>query len=57
MKKVTFKSVVKIGGTPWNPKSTKTFEIIEYTEADESSIRLRAMALNWTVVSIENCVK
>lgn len=47
MKKVTFKSTVKIG------KAEKTFTIVEYTEADDSAIRLRALALNWVLVSIE----
>lgn len=44
MKKVTFK--------PMNPKNG-TQPIIEFTDADVDAIRLRAMALNWFVVSIE----
>lgn len=50
MKKVTFKSkLVQITKTKFVPAN----EIVEYTEADESTIRLRAKALNWDLVSIE----
>jgi hypothetical protein len=47
MKKVTFTSTVKIG------KKLKTFVNVEYTEASDDAIKLRALALNWTLVSIE----
>lgn len=47
MKKVTFKSIAKIG------KKIKEYTIVEYTEASEDAIKLRAMALNWQLVSIE----
>lgn len=47
MKKVTFKSICKIG------KQTKEFTITEYTAATLSEIRIRALALNWNLVSVE----
>lgn len=51
MKKVTFKTQCKVKeGRKW---VTKEFEVVEFTSADEQSIRLRAMALNWTLVKIE----
>lgn len=53
MKKVTFKSIIKSGGTLWSPKKIEEFVIVEYTEADDAAIRLRAMALNWEIIKIE----
>jgi len=47
MKKVTFKATYKIG------KETRTSEIVEYTQASDAEIRLRALALNWILVSVE----
>ncbi len=51
MKKVTFKSTTKV--KQGRKMVQKTFEIVEYTEAADSAIQLRAMALNWQLVSIE----
>lgn len=47
MKKVTFKSHIKIGN------KIKEYHIIEYTDASDDMIKLRAMALNWSLLSIE----
>lgn len=47
MKRVTFKSFYMIKG------QAKTSIIIEYTEASDSAIRLRALALNWQLIKIE----
>lgn len=50
MNKVTFKSrpvyITKTKTVPAN-------EIIEFTEASEADIKLRAKALNWDLLSIE----
>jgi hypothetical protein len=51
MKKVIFKSVAKV--KEGRKMIQKVFEIIEYTEADDAAIRLRAMAMNWQLISIE----
>jgi hypothetical protein len=51
MKKVTFKSIVKV--KVGRKMVQKEFINIEYTEADDQAIRTRAMALNWQLVSIE----
>jgi hypothetical protein len=47
MKKVTFKSRPGITG------KNKIYTIVEYTQADDAAIRLRALALNWDLISIE----
>lgn len=47
MKKVTYFVRYQIG--TWIRENY----ITEYTEADDSSIKLRAMAMNWTLVKIE----
>ena len=51
MKRVTFKVKTKIKeNRKW---IEKTYTIVEYTDADDSAIRLRALALNWELISIE----
>jgi hypothetical protein len=50
MKKVTYLSA-KYQKTLKGPFIQS--EIVEYTQADEAGIRLRALALNWTVLKIE----
>lgn len=47
MKKVTFKTIWKL------KNELREDIIIEYTEASDDMIKLRAMALNWILVSIE----
>lgn len=44
MRKVIFR--------PYKPLPNQK-DIIEYTKADDASIRLRALALNWYIVKIE----
>lgn len=36
-----------------DPKTKKPYQIIEFTEADDASIKLRALALNWDLIYIE----
>lgn len=48
LKRVTFLAKWKSG------KKFKSKTIVEYTNADVGMIRLRALALNWTLVSIED---
>lgn len=52
IKKVTFKATYPVRAKGQKP-AFKTTEIVEMTEADDAAIRLRAMALNWQLVSIE----
>lgn len=47
MKKVTFKARWRSG------KAFKESTIIEYVEATLDMIKLRACALNWTLMSVE----
>ncbi len=51
MKKVIFKSVAKV--KQGRKMVSKIFEIIEHTDASDDMIKLRAMALNWQLISIE----
>lgn len=50
MFKVTYKSIYKVkSGRKWAEKSSQWEETIK----DESSAKLRALALNWHIVSIK----